>query len=1082
MRTPRFRTLATTFAVAALLVTGVAPAAVATDEGPVEAGIHVTPVEGLPADFINGVDVSSVLSLEESGVVFRDADGEEADLFELLADAGVTDVRVRVWNDPFDEEGRGYGGGNTDAERAAVIGARATGAGLRVLVDFHYSDFWADPGKQKAPKAWAELDVAAKAEATYEYTVASLETLADAGVDVRMVQVGNETNSAVAGVSGWDGMSQIFAAGSAAVREVFPDALVALHFTNPETSGRYAGYAAELATRGVDYDVFASSYYPFWHGTTANLTAVLSHVAETYDKQVMVVETSWAYTLEDGDGHGNVIDLPSEATAYPVGVQGQANAVRDVVQAVVDVGDAGIGVFYWEPAWLPVGPPEQLAANRVLWERDGSGWATSYAAGYDPDDAGQWYGGSAWDNQALFDVEGNALESLRIFEYVRTGAVAPLEVLSVESPTMTVAAGQPIVLPATVTVTYNDGSSEQQAVTWEALPDDIATPGTYAIAGTTSGDLATTVTVVVEAVNFLLNPGFEDDDLSMWTFSGTASTLAVESNEANAIGGRAVNFWADVPFTFSVAQTVTGLAPGTYTVSAQAHGLAGAQVSLVAAAADGSASAEITLAGWSNWRTAHLPEVEVGEDGTVTVAVVGDFAAVAWGHVDAFVLTWAGGDVEEPGGPEPVESLVVDPSFEDGSDAWVLAGEGAEIGFTGDAFHGERAVDFWADVPYAFTVSQHVTGLEPGVYEVSAVTQGGDMGADDVAELRLVSAAGTASAPLELEGWREFRTATAGPVAVTDGELLVEAFFELSAGAWGTFDHVVLVRTGDAPPDPPTDPPATPEVVPGAPGVSGTVRVGSVLTATPGAWAPAPVSLAYQWLRNGAPVKGAVGARYALEPADLGARISVRVTGTKVGHTSASATSAATAAVKAGPAAKSTKRPVISGVPAVGRTLKVSKGSWSRPGAKVRYQWLRGGKAIAGATKSTYRLRKADVGNKVAVRVSAVLAGYATGTVKSRAVTVRKAFTSTPRPKITGTVKVGKTVKAATKAWRPGKVRLTYRWLRDGKPIKGSTRVTYRIKKADAGRKLTVRVTGARSGYAKESKVSKARVVPKTKR
>ena len=154
------------------------------------------------------------------------------------------------------------------------------------------------------------------------------------------------------------------------------------------------------------------------------LTAVLAHVAETYGKKVMVAETSWAFTLDDGDGHGNVVDLPSEATQYPVSVQGQADAVRAVVQAVADVGEAGIGVYYWEPAWLPVGTPAQLEQNKVLWERDGSGWASSFAGEYEPHDAGQWFGGSAWDNQALFGFDGTASDALNIFSYVRTGAQA----------------------------------------------------------------------------------------------------------------------------------------------------------------------------------------------------------------------------------------------------------------------------------------------------------------------------------------------------------------------------------------------------------------------------------------------------------------------------------------------------------------------------------------------------------------------------------------------------------------------------------------------------------------------------------
>ena len=134
--------LAAALAVAVPAGAGAASAAEPTD-GPVEAGIFVNRVEGLSADFVNGVDVSTVLSLEESGVVFRDASGAPSDLFAVLADHGVNSVRIRVWNDPYDEAGHGYGGGNVDVARAVEIGERATAAGLGVLVDFHYSDFWA---------------------------------------------------------------------------------------------------------------------------------------------------------------------------------------------------------------------------------------------------------------------------------------------------------------------------------------------------------------------------------------------------------------------------------------------------------------------------------------------------------------------------------------------------------------------------------------------------------------------------------------------------------------------------------------------------------------------------------------------------------------------------------------------------------------------------------------------------------------------------------------------------------------------------------------------------------------------------
>src|SRR5215207_4979297 len=313
----RRRTVIAVAATIAALIgvpTGASAASAAETEepGPVEAGIFVEKVDGLAPDFVNGVDVSTVLSLEESGVVFRDASGTASDLFTVLAEGGVNTVRVRVWNDPFDAEGHGYGGGNVDVARAVEIGSRATTAGLSVLVDFHYSDFWADPARQLVPKAWQDLGPAETVDALHDFTVESLQAFENAGVAVSMVQVGNETNNAIAGYTraGREIDAQfaaLLSAGTSAVREVLPDALVAVHFTNPETSGRYATYAAGLAQFGVDYDVFASSYYPYWHGSTENLTSVLSDIATTYGKQVMVAETSWARTLEDGDGHPNVI-------------------------------------------------------------------------------------------------------------------------------------------------------------------------------------------------------------------------------------------------------------------------------------------------------------------------------------------------------------------------------------------------------------------------------------------------------------------------------------------------------------------------------------------------------------------------------------------------------------------------------------------------------------------------------------------------------------------------------------------------------------------------------------------------------
>lgn len=388
--------------------------------------LYVEKVENLPEDFILGMDASCVPALEVGGVVYRDHEGNEKDVYEILRDNGINYIRIRVWNDPFDANGNGYGGGNCDIDNAVTIGKRATAYGMKVLVNFHYSDFWADPAKQMVPKAWRGMDIDQKCEALYQFTKESLQKLVDAGVDVGMVQIGNETNGALCGenssaMNGWKRIMQLISAGSKAVREVCPEALVAVHFANPEKTDSYISYGKNLDYYQVDYDVFASSYYPFWHGSLENLSQVLSDIAETYNKKVMVAETSYAFTAEDTDYYGNTIgDGGGIVKDYPFTQQGQANLVRNVIDTVANKTANGIGVFYWEGTWIAAGG-DSWEQNSALWEKNGSGWASSYAAEYDPDDAGKWYGGCAVDNQAFFDANGNALESLKVFRLVREG-------------------------------------------------------------------------------------------------------------------------------------------------------------------------------------------------------------------------------------------------------------------------------------------------------------------------------------------------------------------------------------------------------------------------------------------------------------------------------------------------------------------------------------------------------------------------------------------------------------------------------------------------------------------------------------
>lgn len=409
----------------ALIFCCIAPAAAESGE------VTVEPIKFNNPDFIRGMDVSSVLSLEACSVEFYNAAGEKEDIFKILADNGVNYIRVRVWNDPYDSQGRGYGGGNCDVDTACEIGARAAEYGMKLLVDFHYSDFWADPAKQKAPKAWSGMSVSEKEKALYDYTYNSLAEIKEAGADIGLVQIGNETNNGIAGEYERPGIAALYKAGIKAVRDFDGDILTAIHFTNPEKTDYIKSLADFLYEYKVDYDVFAVSYYPYWHGSLGNLTDVLSYAADKYGKYVMVAETSYAYTLGDTDGHANTVSYwnnnSGDDLLWDFTPQGQADELRAVMAAVNAVGERGLGVFWWEGAWISVGDitglsgaayEARLNTNKELWESRGSGWAASYSAEYDPDDAGLWYGGSAVDNQAFFDAGGRVLPSIKVFSDV----------------------------------------------------------------------------------------------------------------------------------------------------------------------------------------------------------------------------------------------------------------------------------------------------------------------------------------------------------------------------------------------------------------------------------------------------------------------------------------------------------------------------------------------------------------------------------------------------------------------------------------------------------------------------------------
>lgn len=623
--------------------------------------LYVNKVKNLSDNFIMGMDASCVPSLEASGVKYYDHDGVEKDVYQILAENGINYIRVRVWNDPFDANGNGYGGGNCDIENAIEIGKRATEYGMKLLVNFHYSDFWADPAKQMAPKDWKGMNANDMSEALYEYTKDCLQKLVNAGVDVGMVQIGNESNGYLCGFNKWYEIATLMRAGSKAVREIYPDALVAVHFTNPEKVTNYENYAYQLYAQRVDYDVFASSYYPAWHGTLENLTTVLNNVSEKYGKKTMIAETAYVNTTEDTDFYGNGgMDGVKE---YPFTEHGQVNHLVNLVNTAVNEMTNCIGIFYWEGTWIGVGG-KTWEENSAIWEQYGSGWASSYAAGYDPKDAGQYYGGCSVDNQAFFDKDGKARESLKVFALMKKGNIIENRADAIEDVTLIIDLNGDIVLPEKVNAVMLDNSKQEIDVVWTKMAKvngyetgaktDIdysvmknGGVAKYVIYGTAGGMDATCNISMVE-YNFVKNYSFEDDaEGTGWvaTAKSAIDELYVEDKVSDSLTGtKHYHFWSSGSVEFTLEQEISGLKAGTYKYSISIMGGdSGTSEIYSYVKINGTivSTAPLAITSYGNWDTALINNIEVKDGDVVTVGVYVKCAgagAGAWGKIDDALL------------------------------------------------------------------------------------------------------------------------------------------------------------------------------------------------------------------------------------------------------------------------------------------------------------------------------------------------------------------------------------------------------------------------------------------------------------
>ena len=262
------------------------------------------------------------------------------------------------------------------------------------------------------------------------------------------------------------------------------------------------------------------------------------------------------------------------------------------------------------------------------------------------------------------------------------------------------------------------------------------------------------------------------------------------------------------------------------------------------------------------------------------------------------------------------------------------------------------------------------------------------------------------------------------------------------------------------------------DLVSDVPTILGTVRVGSKVTALPGDWT-AGTALSYQWVASGATISGATSSTYTPTASVVGKALAVRVTGTKAGYASATASSAET---KVAPGVLSAATPTLSGTVRVGSKVTAKPGAWTS-GTSLSYQWYASGSKISGATSSTYTPSSGAKGKTLTVKVTGKKSGYTTVTRTSAGTKVAAGVLSAPKPTIKGTVKVGGTVSVARGTWKPGATSYRYQWKVGGTSVKGATRSSYTIPAKYAGKKLTVTVTGSRSGYTTRSVTSSSATV-----
>jgi arabinogalactan endo-1,4-beta-galactosidase len=614
--------------------------------------IEVAPVAGLSADFMRGADVSMLAEIEKNGGKFYNASGKEDDLFNILKENGVNWIRLRLWNNPVNDhdvyangaiiskKGEPVGGGNNDVDVDIQLAKRAKKAGMKVLLDFHYSDTWADPSKQKIPAAWKDMNEKQLNNAVEDFTEDTIKKFIKSEARPDMVQIGNElnggfmwpmgktwkskTDTAVGGMEGFITLLKSAARGVRSAQGKGDKIKIVIHLADGGNNNLYQQMFDPITKAKVDFDVIGLSFYTYWHGSLADLKANMTDLSKRYKKEMAVVETAYGFTEDDGDAQGNNFMVYSDDNnGYLPSVQGQATCVRDIIATVSSV-SGGVGVFYWEPDWIPV---------------KGAGWRSGE--------------GNNWENQAMFDFTGKALPSLAVFnliygkgEVVNAWGGSAKKGLtfipcgSEKISLKTMPATKPN-LPAKIKVIYTDDSERLTDITWDKHDWTAEkNEGVVKINGTVKNSefKVEAVVTISNQVNLITDPSWETGKLGEWKLNGPADACFVENNKSNSHTGKwTYKYWLDSGFKSILTRTFTNIPNGTYTYSIWAMGGGGENgIKIFAKDFDGTKaqpSVNVKNTGWKNWKQYTIEKIVVTNN-MVTIGIYLDTKAGNWGNFD----------------------------------------------------------------------------------------------------------------------------------------------------------------------------------------------------------------------------------------------------------------------------------------------------------------------------------------------------------------------------------------------------------------------------------------------------------------